>query len=72
MSMVRDLARRAAQVGDRLLDRAAPRITAEAVCGGYVFCCKQVSQGRVEEGTRRVDPEHGGFCTDCVTNGIRC
>jgi hypothetical protein len=56
---------------DRALALVAPQRTADAVCGGWIRC-RVVMGARAVAGTRRVDPEHGGFCTPCYTNGTDC
>ncbi|RJL20822.1 hypothetical protein [Bailinhaonella thermotolerans] len=55
------------RIGDRLLQRVAPKMTASAVCGGWQTCCYN---RRV--GVRRYDPEHGSWCTPCYTTSQSC
>jgi hypothetical protein len=71
MTAVQSVRRGMVHVGDRLLERVVPNRKAEAVCGAWVRCCA-IRGARVEQGWERRDPEHGGSCTGCQTNGQVC
>jgi hypothetical protein len=64
---MRSLSAQVGRIGDRLLERVAPSMTAEAVCGGWRFCaCARYGpDGYYFRFYERRDPEHGGVCVPC-------
>lgn len=71
MSVAKILSDRTARISDRLLERFAPKMTAEAVCGGWAYCCGW-NGPRWERGMWRRDPEHNGQCTPCYAINELC
>jgi hypothetical protein len=71
MSVVKSLRNRTVRISDRLLERVAPKMTADAACGAYVYCCGW-NGSAWELGEWRRDVEHAAVCTPCYALGSPC
>lgn len=70
--MVKTLKRRAARISDRMLERVAPKMVADAACGAWIYCCGYDPQGRLVLGQLRRDVEHNAYCTPCYSLDVLC
>ena len=70
--MLKTVRNQVARLGDRMLERVAPKMAADAQCGAWIYCCGYDSSNRLMLGQLRRDVEHGAYCTPCFSLGVPC